>query len=497
MHIIEKESEKVERRQNKGSETMDSRIRKTLLLWILALSSVALLVVLGNISNENDTPSSTRAFHLHVRSNSKGLKEIQEVGASNGFEVSSADASKSPMDLSIENLAAKKPTQEETSLFADFVREHEKIYANSKEYNRRQRIYHESLSMIHNYNTADNANKSYSLWKMGINRFADLSQEELPLGLDKWALRNHQQTKRATSNRVKGNSLAPLPNLVDWRKKGVTTPVKNQGHCGSCWAFASTAALESHIAIHTDTLLELSVQELVTCAPNPNHCGGTGGCDGNTAELAYDFVSSGRGIVTEWDWGYISGNNHTVPACELSPKDNATIPGAIASIDGYVSIEHNDYYGLLEAVATVGPVVVNVDASNWRLYEGGIFDESQFSNSSSRDINHVVVVEGYGTETVMDPDTGEQYSQDYWLVRNSWGPLWGEDGYIRLKRDSNAATNDCKPDTSPADGIACVGPGNNIIPPVVEVCGTSGVLYDALYPVGGHLLKESQLLRAD
>ncbi len=472
------------------------RIQKTMLLWILALSSLTLLVLLGNILSHNDSPSSTRAFRLHVRSNSKGLKEIQQVGESNGLEFSSADVSKSSMDGNIENSAVKKPTLEGTSLFADFVREHKKIYANSEEYNRRQRIYHESLSMVLQHNTTANENKSFPLWKIGINRFADLSQEELPLGLDKWALRNHHQTKIATSNRVKGNPLSPLPDSVDWRKKGVTTPVKNQGHCGSCWAFASTAALESHIAIRTDTLLELSVQELVTCAPNPNHCGGIGGCDGNTAELAYDFVSSGRGIVTEWDWGYISGNNHTVPACELSPKDNATIPGAIASIDGYVSIKHNDYYGLLEAVATVGPVVVNVDASNWRLYESGVFDESQFSNSSSRDINHVVVVEGYGTETVMDPDTGESYSQDYWLVRNSWGPLWGEDGYIRLKRDSDAATNDCKPDTSPADGIACVGPDNNIVPPVVDVCGTSGVLYDALYPVGGHLLKESQLIDA-
>ncbi len=377
-----------------------------------------------------------------------------------------------------------QPTQQETTnLFANFVQEHNKIYSHHEEYLRRQAIFYKSLSTIHNHN----ANQNNS-WTMELNRFADRSPDELPLGLDKRALRSSSDKTKPRVAVTQNESLdSPLPDSVDWRKKGVTTPIKNQGHCGSCWAFASTAALESHIALQTGKLFELSVQELVTCAPNIDHCGGTGGCNGNTAELAYDFVSSGRGMVTEWQWAYTSGANHTVPTCDNIPTDNATIPGAVASIEGYIGLEHNDYFGLLQAVATVGPVVVNVDATNWRLYQGGIFDESQFSNptttttTTTRDINHVVVVEGYGK----DETTG----QDYWLVRNSWGPLWGEDGYIRLKRESDAATNDCKPDATPADGIACVGPDDSIDPPIVDVCGTSGVLYDALYPIGGHLLQ--------
>lgn len=458
------------------------------LLSSFLLSTVALLVLLRNVSNKKYPHSSIRFKHLHIRSSNKVLKEFQGVAESSPevlFQIPTKD--------NIEKLTTKFKTKEEASLFSNFVREYEKNYVSDKEYNHRQQIYQESLSMVLRHNTDSN-----STWKMGINQFADYSQDELPLGLDKWALRNHHhgRKKKVSINKIRGRALAPLPDFVDWREKGVATPVKNQGHCGSCWAFASTAALESHIAINTGTLLELSVQELVTCAPNPNHCGGTGGCDGNTAELAFEFVSSGRGMVTEWEWGYISGKNHTVPACQLPSNDkNATIDGAIATIDGYVSIEHNDYYGLLEAVATVGPVVVNVDASNWRLYESGIFDETLYSNSTSRDINHVVVVYGYGTEVTTDPETGNEESQDYWLVRNSWGPLWGEDGYIRLKRDSNAAADDCKPDTTPADGIACLGPDDSITPPVVDVCGTSGVLYDALYPTGGHLLKESGLVQ--
>ncbi len=452
------------------------------------LSSVAIFFILGNASYKNDGRQSTGGNSLQIRSNNKQLNSIQEREEANKVSVSSERL----VNRDIKKSTSNRPMQKETnSKFANFVREHEKIYSSTKEYGMRKQIFDQSHAMLLRHNAI-----SGNSWKMGINQFADRSTEELPLGLDKLALRSHHQSQRDTQTKVKENSRAPLPDYVDWREKGAATPVKNQGHCGSCWAFASTAALESHIAINTGTLLELSVQELVTCAPNPNNCGGTGGCDGNTAEQAFEFVSSGRGMVTEWEWGYISGKNHTVPACDLPSDDNnATIPGAIVSIDGYVSIEHNDYYGLLEAVATVGPIVVNVDASNWRLYKSGIFDERLYSNSTSRDINHVVVVYGYGSEVTTDPETGKENSQDYWLVRNSWGPLWGEDGYIRLKRDSNAATDDCKPDTTPEDGIACVGPDDSIVPPVVDVCGTSGVLYDALYPTGGHLLRESELIQ--
>jgi cathepsin L len=465
-------------------------------LVLSSVLSVLLLAVLGNLQNEKDHPSSG-AQRLLVRS-SKQATEIHEAAASIARGFSSVDASKNPIGNSIDKTNESKKTNiKKLSLFTDFVVEHEKIYANSNEYNRRQRIFYDNLSTIldHNANANANANtdnvNSHATWKMGINPFADRSQHELPRGLDKSALRNRRKTTNlkgdSANDSERASLLSSLPESVDWRHRGVTTPVKNQGRCGSCWAFASTAALESHIAIRTGKLLELSVQELVTCVPNPNHCGGTGGCNGNTAELAYDFVSSGRGIVTEWQWGYTSGMNHSVPACDLPTDNNSTIHGAIASIEGYTNLEQNDYIGLLTAVATVGPVAVNVAADGWHLYESGIFDDSQFS-SSDRDINHVVVVEGYGTEVITNENTGEEHHHDYWLVRNSWGPLWGEDGYIRLKRDSKAAQDDCRPDATPSDGIACVGPDNNTIPPVVEVCGTSGILYDAVYPTGGHLL---------
>jgi cathepsin L len=473
----------------------------SLWIWSGLVSTITLLLVLGNLQHDIN-PHPSGPYRLLVRSR-KQPKEIQRTAASITGAISSVNDSKNIVGSITEETKEAKMVhiktmnqKMETTFFADFESEHGKTYANPEEYNRRQGIFYDNLSTILRHNANAETENSQSSWKMGINSFADRSSDELPKGLDKYALRSYRKrttnpafaeaTQRRDSKRP--YSLSSLPDSVDWRDKGVTTPVKNQGHCGSCWAFASTAALESHIAIQTGKLLELSVQELVTCAPNPNHCGGTGGCDGNTAELAYEFISSGRGILTEWQWAYTSGKNHSVPACDLPTDHNSTIQGAIASIEGYSTLEPNDYVGLLHAVATIGPVVVNVATTGWHLYESGIFDDSQFI-SSDRDIDHVVVVEGYGTEVNTDATTGEEHRHDYWLVRNSWGPLWGEDGYIRLKRDSEATKNDCQPDVTPADGIGCVGPDDTILPPVVEVCGASGILYDGVYPTGVHLLK--------
>jgi cathepsin L len=139
---------------------------------------------------------------------------------------------------------------------------------------------------------------------------------------------------------------------------------------------------------------------------------------------------------------------------------------------------------MMYAVATMGPIVVNVAATGWGFYDEGIFDDDK---SSERNINHAVVLEGYGTD--------EKTGQDYWIIRNSWSPLWGENGRIRLKRVDPATLDDpdkdCKMDNKPADGIACTkdDDGKDIVPPRVKVCGTSAVLFDGVVPLGGHLLQ--------
>lgn len=251
-----------------------------------------------------------------------------------------------------------------------------------------------------------------------------------------------------------------LPSEVDWRTKGVISPVKDQGHCGSCWAFASTAVIESYVAINSGLLFEFSTEQIAMCAPNVEACGGTGKCEGSTAELAFEYLSSAKGIYEEYQYPYTSydGTDYECAATKVSlgsPK---------ATINGYVHLPDNNYTALMNAIATVGPIAINVDASTWHAYEGGVFDGC---NQESPDINHVVVLVGYG----------EENGKKYWLVRNSWSPTFGEKGYIKLARSDTDETK-CGTDATPQDGVSCI---DQVTP--VTVCGTCGAIYDSSYPI--------------
>ena len=120
----------------------------------------------------------------------------------------------------------------------------------------------------------------------------------------------------------------------------------------------------------------------------------------------------------------------------------------------------------MNALASVGPVAITVAAMDWKNYEGGVYAPDEFDG----DLDHAVVAVGYGTDAGL--------GLDYWIVRNSWSPTWGESGYIRIKRST-----DCGQDLTPLDGVACAGETDP-----VEVCGVSGMLYDSSFPTGATLL---------
>ncbi len=230
-------------------------------------------------------------------------------------------------------------------------------------------------------------------------------------------------------------------------------------------AFAATATMESHVAIASGLLFDLSVEQVAMCTPNPNQCGGSGGCQGATSELAFEYVSDSNtvGLFQEYQYSYASYYGQE-PACAIptgtSPK---------AKVQGYVQLPANDYNAVMNAVATVGPVAIAVDASAWSAYKGGIFNGC---NQANPDIDHGVVLVGYG----------EEKGQKYWLVRNSWSPTWGEQGYIRVARTENEGSR-CGTDTTPQDGIACAGDNEP-----ETVCGTCGVIFDVSYPLNARAL---------
>lgn len=325
--------------------------------------------------------------------------------------------------------------------FDQYRTEFYKTYGEGEARGVRRRLFEASLRDVLAQNAEYAAGRSS--WWAEVNRFSDWTEEELRGLRGGRAKVDVEPHPLSTPLR----SAAGTPERFDWREKGVATPVKNQGGCGSCWAFGSTEVLESHHAIATGRLLELAPQAYVNCAPNPNHCGGTGGCEGSVPELAFNW-SAVEGLPLEEDLRY---HGRDAPC---SPYKAAVKNG------GYVKLPENDAASLETAVATIGPMAVNV-AANWSSYGGGIFSGGCTLRGCSLD--HIVAVYGY-----------DKAGEGYWLVRNSWGESWGEAGYIRLSRKNDAVTYT---DHMPAAGDAC-----KPYPKVQRVMGESGILFDSSYP---------------
>merc|ERR1711936_1307451 len=315
-------------------------------------------------------------------------------------------------------------------------------YSSKAELELRRDIFHANLVKIEKHN-------ALGTWKMAVNEFSDLTQAEVEAQMTGGYKRMPQSGAAAPATTFKAKSRSELPDSVDWRDQGAVSEVKNRGQCGSCWAFCTTEMIESYAAIETGTLPELSAQQVTACTPNPLSCGGTGGCYGSIPQLGYTYIQL-FGQVSETDYPYTSGSTTQTEDCEYN-LDNLT---PVAGLSGYNTLEPNSVEAVMDFDANQGPLAVAVAASDWGWYSGGVFDGCSYDDNIA--LNHAVVLVGYGTD---------ETEGDYWIVRNSWGPGWGEGGYIRLARDAEAQ---CGTDSTPMDGTACVGgPGND----EQHVCG--------------------------
>jgi len=335
--------------------------------------------------------------------------------------------------------------------FKGYQKKFSKHYSSEEEKQYRKSIYRENLKKINSINS----NPRYT-WKAAVNMFAD----RLPHEMKQYMSYNRDinfNTFTHSSVQIPQFFLQNLPDKLDWREKGVVQKPKDQSACGSCWAFSASAVLESHIAIQTGKLFDFSEQQLVSCTPNPDQCGGTGGCSGSTQWLAFDYVKT-AGITTTANWPYHARDDK----CDVSKIKK------VATIDGYVRLPTNDYNALLTAVATVGPIAISVAASDWQFYDSGVFN-----TDCGTEINHAVTVVGYGTDSA---------EGDYWIVRNSWSAGWGEGGHIRIMKEKSSADVQCGIDYNPASGSGCKGG-----PDQIEVCGLCGMYSDSSYPTGGKL----------
>jgi len=333
--------------------------------------------------------------------------------------------------------------------FEAFKAKYGKVYATPAEEQHRFEIFKE------NYFATAVESRRLKPYTTGITQFSDLTTQEFKatyLGVSRApVVANHNEAKISSS----------LPDAVNWVEKGAVTPVKNQGHCGSCWAFATTEQIESYAQISSGQLVELSTQQVTSCAPNDVLCGGSGGCAGSVTQLGFSYLQL-FGHMTEADYPYRSGGSGQTGACQYDAAKPAV------SLTGYNTLPANNHSAVMTHLAEVGPLSIAVDASKWGSYTGGVFDGCAFDENIS--INHGVQLVGYGS------DFSPLGVYDYWLVRNSWGPYWGEDGYIRLAR-----TAECGLNRTPMDGTACVN-GPNTDEQVV--CGMCGMLLDVSYPIG-------------
>lgn len=298
-------------------------------------------------------------------------------------------------------------------------------------------------------------------WQMGHTQFSDLSDEQFTerLGHGLAESRGARLAAVATvasssgDGLVAGGEAAPAAAVssIDWVAAGKVTPVKNQGHCGACWAFATVAALESSYAIATSSLRNLSTQDLLSCmshgSPLNNHSedGFACGCSGGDPDAAFRWMR--RNGIETWDLRPWTNNTASCdgmydpspancdcgggggdPACPAKPKCPDACPAAqrkpLATLEGYTHIGGGVENTTVIAAVSKAPVVALVDceAKAFKNYKSGII-----STCDSGLHNHVVLIVGFGEENGMK----------YWRVKNSFGQAWGEKGYVRIQRDTN------------------------------------------------------------
>lgn len=291
------------------------------------------------------------------------------------------------------------PIENLKMMFEQFKTDFNKKYHDGEE-NHRFGNFVQTVRTIRERNAADKASGGSAMH--GINKFADLSADEFKaryLTYTPLPLSERSNTTEAKIPKYNG-----VASLVDWA--GVyTTPVKDQGYCGSCWAFAASEQIESEAMRELGAVYVLSPQQLVSCDKTSL------GCNGGLQERAYNYVKRTGGIETEEAYPYTSGKAGDTGTC------SAVSSKYVLTVSGYETIKTES--AMTSYVKSTGPLSIAIDASTWSTYTGGIL------TTCGTDINHAVQLVGVDTEA------------GYWKVRNSWSETWGESGYIRLAYNQN------------------------------------------------------------
>jgi len=299
--------------------------------------------------------------------------------------------------------AAAMPEEQYQKEFTKFMATHEKAYEHD-EFFHRYSVFKRNLDRIAEHNTLE------SSFTMAMNEYGDLSWEEFYAQniASGYQHVNREFIRSKNYADLEGRDVNDQSSSVDWRQKNAVTAVKNQGQCGSCWAFSTTGSTEGAHAIATGHLISLSEQQLVDCAGAE----GNMGCNGGLMDNGFEYIIKNGGICTESSYPYQAQDGSCKTTCEK-----------VVQISGYKDVPSQDENALMSAV-DIGPVSIAIEAdqSAFQFYSGGVFDAA-----CGTQLDHGVLIVGYGTDA----------GKNYWIVKNSWGSSWGESGYIRMVRGQN------------------------------------------------------------
>jgi len=313
---------------------------------------------------------------------------------------------------SIALVALSHPDYSDT--WEEFKTKYNKEYESQDEEDYRQGVWSDNVETIGNHN--EEAANGLHEFTLGENEFADMTSDEIASSFNGFNAQESRRTGELFQSDVK---LSDLPTEMDWRQNGTVTGVKNQEHCGSCWAFSATGSLEGQWALKTGKLVSLSEQNLVDCSMKE----GNHGCFGGLMDFAFKYIKDNGGIDSEASYNYTGKDGK----CHYNATDKA------ANLTSWTDIPRGSEADLMKAVGTVGPISVAIDASKptFHFYKKGIYHDKE---CSSERLDHGVLAVGYGTKT---PPGDDGKHRDFWLVKNSWGTTWGDKGYIKMARNKN------------------------------------------------------------
>jgi len=298
--------------------------------------------------------------------------------------------------------------------FTQFKRDYARDYVTPEEEQFRYTIFKDNVDWI------DAHNQKKLSYRVKVNRFADMTNEEYREKYLKFRPSKDQNFRSMKGQPDNLMNLRDLPKTVDWRKKNAVTKIKDQGQCGSCWAFSTSGAIEGTNAIKTTTKIELSEQQIIDCSwgdPYDNE-----GCDGGDMRSAMQYIIDATGIELEKVYPYVDG----VGIGSDKHRCMWTVTLKAASISGMVNVTEGNETALAVAIV-INPVSVAIDASHksFQYYQDGIYYEPSCGNKND-DLDHGVLAVGYG--------------DGYYWVKNSWGTDWGDGGYIQMARNER---NNC------------------------------------------------------